>query len=273
MNDMVLSWYSNLQSLVRENFENALKLKEPEHFHKYRTGIKRLRFFRTFLEKSGHERPPLFNSAVIKKIYRLAGDIREIHVEIDRFTADSPPPHPVWEEYVNFLNQLLDLRTRRFIKGCSSVDHSSLLISPEELRGWMSTESFPDFDAVAESFISRKRERITSLFTPPVTHKKIHTIRRHFKQLSYLAELAQPEGQELYHLPFAANEVVAVEQAVGKWHDHITAGYLLGRFAGKHRTEAIDEFGSYRSGLRSIQNSLKKEITGKMIPAWLNQNK
>lgn len=206
------------------NFEKNLdELKssiEAEKIHQIRRTIKRLRAFYKFL--SGFDMPGFDakkHYAVLKDLFRKAGEIREIQlnlIAIDNYNL----PADVISKYKNYL-------LRNFKKLCRECN---LLAVNFDMNAFMHTKQMAasNFSQLRDDDIRNKsihnimREcgKITMLLKQKYTPQNIHEIRKRFKYLCVMFQFLYSLGK-MKHIERIIKMLKLTEEKEGNWHDKV----------------------------------------------------
>ncbi|MFI4962878.1 MAG: CHAD domain-containing protein [Legionellales bacterium] len=152
---------------------------DKDTIHNFRVSVKSLRSFlrlqRMYIHKPGLKMPKKF-----KRLYHIAGTIRETQLEIEHFEGRKPElPH-----YLNKLHQILALEKKEWGKFYSGKVLRRL---DNKLAGFKYKKLHPD---ILERFFNDRMDAINTITNEkPPTDAQVHDARKKIKDMLYTSKL------------------------------------------------------------------------------------
>lgn len=233
------TYYGNLQRIVEENYNLAVRFADVEGVHDMRVGIKRLRAYFNLIEWINPVFQAKQNLKPIRRLFKASGKVRDIHVQQELVRRWASELDLEMSEYYNFLKQKETEERKRFADFAKKKFDLKVFQSNwtliQNVLSFISTEyiqfkSEERFNAQIEELVKFKEKE-------NFIEDDYHAIRILSKEMRYTLEVLQtcfPPKNIWTQL----NETLRkVHQALGRWHDDDVSllfldGFLL-RYAGK----------------------------------------
>jgi CHAD domain-containing protein len=233
------TYYGNLQRIVEENYNLAVRFADVEGVHDMRVGIKRLRAYFNLIEWINPVFQAKQNLKPIRRLFKASGKVRDIHVQQELVRRWASELDLEMSEYYNFLKQKETEERKRF------ADFAKKKFDLKVFQlNWTLIQNVLSF--ISTEYIQFKsEERFNAQIEELVEFKEkenfieddYHAIRILSKEMRYTLEVLQtcfPPKNIWTQL----NETLRkVHQALGRWHDDDVSllfldGFLLS-YAGK----------------------------------------
>lgn len=233
------TYYGNLQRIVEENYNLAVRFADVEGVHDMRVGIKRMRAYFNLIEWIN----PVFQAKQtlkpIRRLFKAAGKVRDIHVQQELMMRWAIELNLEMSEYYNFLKLKETEERKRFADFAKKKFDLKVFQSNwtliQNVLSFISTEyirykSEEWFNAQIEELIKFKEKE-------NLVEDDYHSIRILSKETRYTLEVLKTcfPPKSIWE---KLNETLRkVHQALGRWHDNDVSllfldGFLLS-YAGK----------------------------------------
>lgn len=255
------TYYGNLQRLIEENYNLAVKYSDEDGIHDMRVAIKRLRAYFNLIEWIN----PIFQAKQtlkpVRRLFKAVGKIRDIHVQqglVRKWTSELDLE---MSEYYNFLKHYEMEERKRFLP---SAKKFNLRIFQEYWSMIQNTLAF-----ISTEYIQYKsEERLNSQIEELIKFREkrnfieddYHAIRILAKETRYTLEVMQtcfPSKDDWEKLNEALRKV---HQALGRWHDDDVAWQFLDNFLFMCKGKKFYDRSSYTKYKRSLTYDKKKQL-------------
>jgi CHAD domain-containing protein len=256
------TYYGNLQRIVEENYNLAVRFADVEGVHDMRVGIKRLRAYFNLIEWINPVFQAKQNLKPIRRLFKAAGKIRDIHVQQELMMRWATELNLEMSEYYNFLKQKETEERKRFAdfarkKFDLKVFQSNWTLI-QNVLSFISTEyiqykSEERFNAQIEKLIKFKEKE-------NFVEDDYHAIRILSKETRYTLEVLQvcfPPKNIWTQL----NETLRkVHQALGRWHDDDVSLLVLDGFLLSYAGKSFFDRNSYVKFKKSLADDKLKQM-------------
>lgn len=256
------TYYGNLQRIVEENYNLAVRFADVEGVHDMRVGIKRLRAYFNLIEWINPVFQAKQNLKPIRRLFKAAGKIRDIHVQQELMMRWATELNLEMSEYYNFLKQKETEERKRFAdfarkKFDLKVFQSNWTLI-QNVLSFISTEyiqykSEERFNAQIEELIKFKEKE-------NFVEDDYHAIRILSKETRYTLEVLQacfPPKNIWTQL----NETLRkVHQALGRWHDDDVSLLVLDGFLLSYAGKSFFDRNSYVKFKKSLADDKLKQM-------------
>jgi CHAD domain-containing protein len=218
------------QDYFRERWENFLhhyeqfsKRTNPEDLHRMRVELKKIRAV-FFIQKKAKKNDLKEVSALVRKIFRMGGTIREAQVNaqlvkragtgsVEFFTAHRNTVAKQSKALTKFINR-----------------HADELITANT-KAWKSLRGISG--GKIRKLNKKLLDEARSAFFPRLKIRALHDGRKAIKRMVYLHSMLSNKNAEALQEPYEL--LRKLEEETGKWHDVVVAKQLLRKFprAGK----------------------------------------
>jgi CHAD domain-containing protein len=255
------TYYGNLQRIIEENYDLAVRFADVEAIHEMRVGIKRLRAYFNLVEWINPVFQAKQNLKPIQRLFKAAGRVRDIHVQQELLRRWATEMDLELSEYYNLLKQKETKERKRF------ADFAKKKFDPKVIRSnWTLIQNVLSF--ISTEYIQYKsEERFNSQIEELIKYKEkenfiqddYHSIRILSKETRYTLEVLQTcfPPKNIWE---KLNETLRkVHQALGRWHDLDVSllfldGFLLG-YSGRSFFDR-DSYVKFKKGL--VNDKLKQ---------------
>ena len=265
------TYYGNLQRIVEENYNLAVRFADVEGVHDMRVGIKRMRAYFNLIEWIN----PVFQAKLhikpIRRLFKVAGKVRDIHVQQELMRRWASELDLEISEYYNFLKQKETEERKRFTgfakkKFDPDVFQSNWTLI-QNVLSFISTEyiqfkSEERFNAQIEELIKFKEKE-------NFVEDDYHAIRILSKETRYTLEVLQtcfPPKNIWTQL----NETLRkVHQALGRWHDDDMSLLFLDGFLLSYAGKSFFDRNSYVKYKKSLADDKVRQLA-EFEQRWLD---
>lgn len=209
MNNEVLHIFllEQLKSVER-HLKDLSEDSDLEHLHRLRVSIKKIRSLLSFIKYAYSEK---FDFRLLENLFKKAGEIREIQINIDLIKTLPKFPLAVIDDWKkikerrmkNYLNHIPEYITlvRRFRKKTFLTYHM-----PNEI--------------IIQSYIRKIRLKATKRFHSK-NRNDMHRFRKLIKKLIYMYELLPERSKKVAGIDLEL--IHKIQSEVGTWHDTYAA--------------------------------------------------
>jgi len=256
------TYYGNLQRIVEENYNLAVRFADVEGVHDMRVGIKRLRAYFNLIEWINPVFQAKQNLKPIRRLFKAAGKIRDIHVQQELMMRWVTELNLEMSEYYNFLKQKETEERKRFTDFAKKKFDLKVFQSNwtliQNVLSFISTEyiqykSEERFNAQIEGLIKFKEKE-------NFVEDDYHAIRILSKETRYTLEVLQacfPPKNIWTQL----NETLRkVHQALGRWHDDDVSLLVLDGFLLSYAGKSFFDRNSYVKFKKSLADDKLKQM-------------
>lgn len=265
------TYYGNLQRIVEENYNLAVRFADVEGVHDMRVGIKRLRAYFNLIEWINPVFQAKQNLKPIRRLFKAAGKIRDIHVQQELMMRWATELNLEMSEYYNFLKQKETEERKRFTDFAKKKFDLKVFQSNwtliQNVLSFISTEyiqykSEERFNAQIEGLIKFKEKE-------NFVEDDYHAIRILSKETRYTLEVLQacfPPKNIWTQL----NETLRkVHQALGRWHDDDVSLLVLDGFLLSYAGKSFFDRNSYVKFKKSLADDKLKQMA-EFEQRWLD---
>jgi CHAD domain-containing protein len=265
------TYYGNLQRIVEENYNLAVRFADVEGVHDMRVGIKRLRAYFNLIEWINPVFQAKQNLKSIRRLFKASGKVRDIHVQQELIRRWVTELDLEMSEYYNFLKQKETEERKRFADFAKKKFDLKVFQSNwtliQNVLSFISTEyiqfkSEERFNAQIEELIKFKEKE-------NFVEDDYHAIRILSKETRYTLEVLQtcfPPKNIWTQL----NETLRkVHQALGRWHDDDVSFLFLDGFLLSYAGKSFFDRNSYVKYKKSLVDDKMKQLA-EFEQRWLD---
>lgn len=192
---------------VKQNLSDFKKAHNSECLHDLRVDIKKIRSIVSFAEKVCHKK---YATSDLKPLFKNAGKIRELEINIQMLIADPNPP----KKLVSQLKKKKNLLTLSFLKKTSRY----IRLTERQINSVSFPEKLPKTKEIKKYFekVERKANQMLS-----GDRESMHKFRMKIKNLMYVYK-ALPENLQ-NKINWDAAEIDKRQEKLGIWHDTYVA--------------------------------------------------
>jgi CHAD domain-containing protein len=268
-------YYQEHKSVFEKNFQVVLAEFEVEAIHKMRTSTKRLRALLQLIE---YLSPDKFKAKKqlkkIRQLFKYAGNIREIQIEMKTLAHYSRVLKIKFPEYLDYLKYRERKEIARFLRALPEIDKKGKILDDKYILEIIQKISDKKVGKNIPGFIELKKQTILNLNKLQVTNSRIHENRTHIKQLYYLYDiLTEMTGQQEI-LKMKKEKMREIEQMIGSWHDLVNSGPLLKAYFKTKDFVKADKYKILKKRIFADRKKKLKQIDGVLRSVKLKtQNK
>jgi CHAD domain-containing protein len=265
------TYYGNLQRIVEENYNLAVRFADVEGVHDMRVGIKRLRAYFNLIEWINPVFQAKQNIKPIRRLFKTAGKVRDIHVQQELLRRWATELDLEMSEYYNFLKQKEMEERKRF------ADSVKKKFDPKVFRSnWTLIQNVLSF--ISTEYIQFKsEERFNSQIEELIKFKEkenfveddYHAIRILSKETRYTLEVLQtcfPPKNIWTQLNEALRKL---HQSLGRWHDDDVSLLFLDGFLLSYAGKSFFDRNSYVKFKKTLADDKVKQLA-EFEQRWMN---
>ncbi len=268
------NYYQEHKSVFEKNFQVVLAEFEVEAIHKMRTSTKRLRALLQLIE---YLSPDKFKAKKqlkkIRQLFKYAGKIREIQIEMVTLTHYSEVLKIKFPEYLEYLKYRERKEIARFLRALPDIDKKGKILDDKYILEIIQNISDKKVGKNIPGFIELKKQTLLNLNKLKVTNSRIHENRTHIKQIYYLYDILTELTGQPEILKIKKEKMREIEQMIGSWHDLVNSGPLLKAFFKTKDFKKNDKYNILRKNLIADRKTKLKEIIGVLISVGLMAKK
>lgn len=265
------TYYGNLQRIVEENYNLAVRFADVEGVHDMRVGIKRLRAYFNLIEWINPVFQAKQNLKPIRRLFKASGKVRDIHVQQELIRRWVTELDLEMSEYYNFLKQKETEERKRFADFAKKKFDLKVFQSNwaliQNVLSFISTEyiqfkSEERFNAQIEELIKFKEKE-------NFVEDDYHAIRILSKETRYTLEVLQTCFPPM-NIWTKLNETLRkVHQALGRWHDDDVSLLFLDGFLLSYAGKSFFDRNSYVKYKKSLVDDKMKQLA-EFEQRWLD---
>jgi CHAD domain-containing protein len=264
-------YYGNLQRIVEENYNLAVRFADVEGVHDMRVGIKRLRAYFNLIEWINPVFQAKQNLKPIRRLFKASGKVRDIHVQQELVRRWASELDLEMSEYYNFLKQKETEERKRFADFAKKKFDLKVFQSNwtliQNVLSFISTE-YIQFKS-EERFNAQIKELVKFKEKENFIEDDYHAIRILSKEMRYTVEVLQtcfPPKNIWTQL----NETLRkVHQALGRWHDDDVSLLFLDGFLLSYAGKSFFDRNSYIKYKKSLADDKVKQLA-EFEQRWLD---
>lgn len=215
----ILTYTRTRCKLIREHLGVAGRVCSIDSVHDMRVEIKRLKAVFALVEWVNASLRAAEHLATIKKLYRAAGKVRDIHVMTDICWREKATGLEI-SELLNELKVRELAAANRFMKAADSFDSRSVSCLPQVVSRGLSGFTIPEIAVRTEK---RLEGSLRVLARMAERHENVspdlHGVRIKCKETRYTLEMLRQCGKDAEALEEPNKLLRGVHRALGKWHD------------------------------------------------------
>jgi CHAD domain-containing protein len=260
------NYYQEHKSVFEKNFQVVLAEFEVEAIHKMRTSTKRLRALLQLIE---YLSPDKFKAKKqlkkIRQLFKYAGKIREIQIEMITLAHYSEVLKIKFPEYLEYLKYRERKEIARFLRALPDIDKNGKILDDKYILEIIQNITDKKIGKNVLGFIELKKQILLDLNKLQITNPRIHENRTHIKQIYYLYDILTELTEQPEILKMKKEKMKEIEQMIGSWHDLVNSGPLLKAFfkikdfvkADKYKALKKQIFADRKKKLKQIASVLK----------------
>lgn len=241
--ESIYEYYLHQLSNSENYLEQCMVHAEPEVVHQLRLCIKKLRAFNILAKEIGFTRHEEHKRMTFrtKKMFKLAGQIRDIQVQILLLVAHEGKTGMAYPEFSKWLIKRENKRISRLCR--IPYKDKNQETSGNDLKTAFSGIADASDETVINSAVNvlvGLYSKMRKLATGYISDENLHRIRKIAKQLKYIQNVMFSCYPDFHFDPIIhISTLREIDVAAGHWHDRLLRIELLGRCIEK--LDAADE--------------------------------
>jgi CHAD domain-containing protein len=211
-NSLFNDYLFDLLDSLEQNLSAFFSDQNPESLHRLRLDIKKIKALFSFAEFMYKEK---YDAAKLKPLFRKAGEIREMHINIHLLSSAPQPP----KRLITQLKKEKNILTQQFIE-----NGSGYIKLVKDFKGEI---CFPEIRWRKKSIIKyfKKERKKTNKKLQNIDREGLHEYRKKIKKMVYIYNALPKRIQNKIDL----NEtgITKQQKKLGDWHDTYTAIHFL----------------------------------------------
>jgi CHAD domain-containing protein len=257
--DCFYDHYDALHQKIRRHFDLAANYFDIEALHELRVEIKRLRAFFELIEFINPNFRANKNFKNIRKLFKAAGPLRDVHVQQETTRAWSKKLNLNLSEYYNFLKQKEMALRPEFSAAAKQFDFKVFDANADRLRNYLQYLPADFVESKTHSQLDGLLQKARDLKNPPGDAAiDFHQIRITTKAARYTLEVLLGCFQKKELEPLNA-KLRELHQALGKWRDAEMAIQSLQAFLQEAQIELFSRE-SYHTFEQGLQDEKTKQL-------------
>jgi len=232
-----ISDYYLYQQLKAEKYlERCLAHADPEVVHQLRLCIKKLKAYDLLADQLGFEdheenRELTFS---VKKLFRLAGQIRDIQVQLHLLSVHETKTGAAYPEFSQWLLKRENKRISRLFSSLPRASHHSSLKTGNDLAiDALFLLNDKSIENSADKVLNNLHVKIQKLAAGEISDANLHLIRKTTKRIRYILNMLYISNPNYNYDRITNRALREIEMAAGKWHDYLVRNELIDRFIKK----------------------------------------
>lgn len=227
---------------VKGHVKQFVKSADQEELHQFRVGIKKLKAFLFLLQSHSQNRHLLKRFKPVRKIFKIAGNIRNAHINLSlstqyRFDSD---------KFISQQHQVMETTTRNFRK-----KGKQYLKKIKQAKKSVLSHIHDLENRYVHDFYRDHINAVALYLRAPEFDLTLHDCRKKIKLLLYNYKLADQSVNR--HLQLNTQYLDDLQESIGAWHDNALALDLAEQVDPDNKT-ALQQ-------LQQINISLQSRIT------------
>jgi CHAD domain-containing protein len=246
-------------SLIK-HVRSARDLK-PDHIHKLRIDIKRIRsFFKLLKTFTGKKGPSKSLLKLLHPVFSGAGKAREATQNIDLLgNAKSP----ITSDFKKYLRKREKKKEKTFKGELKYFDFKKYKALNKDLIKNLKTQETEHVRRKAEIYLNSLNKEIRSFAPATGDDDTFHKIRKRMKDMKMIAQLLETvSGKPVKRKP-GKSEII--EEKIGDWHDNIVLVEAIAKYLDKHDDEHSADLILMALQVQAKNEEYKKEIAAELV--------
>jgi CHAD domain-containing protein len=206
--EAVKQYFEKYLKELRLQLKTAIDTQEENAVHQFRVNTKKLNALIQYLEKKYPEEKYRKDFQPIKKIFKKAGKIREIQLDIQKLNNLSGE----LKDIKNQLNKAFEFSIEDFLK-LEGHWKKDLSFFSNSMKGKLKNITFEELQLYFSNLIKGAHSQLLN--------RSYHNARKNIKSILYLRELIPLQQQEDLAIDFVFLE--KLQEKIGIWHDLVTS--------------------------------------------------
>lgn len=257
--ESIHEYYLHQHRNIEHYLELCLSLAEAELVHELRLSIKRLRAFHKLAEQlnSEDQHEQIFIKHRVRKLYKVAGQLRDTQVQIHLLTAFEEQTGIDYPEFGKWLLNREKKRISRFgRKPQHFVPHTTTQSMHEKIGSLLAQATDETILKGAGNALDGLYVKAQKLSSFDMNERNLHLIRTITKQMRYILNIMNHSYPDFIFREISINSLKEIEVAAGHWHDNLVRIELLGKFMDKMKAE--DETTKFK--YQKLYSACKSEL-------------
>ena len=221
LQDCLAAYYNARCHNLEDAFFKASSYFDPEGLHDLRVEIKQLRALFRLLERIAPKFKGKKNIRHFRALFKAAGDLRDIHVQQELTRKWSQEQGVFMSEYYNELKQKEFPARKKFASFAEEFDlEKEIAVNRKRMANALRDLSQKKLSERLQQRIDAKIHRILELGAQaPDEESQLHKLRIQSKETRYTLDIAKRCLPESEYWNALNDQLRALHQALGKWHD------------------------------------------------------
>ncbi|MDG1276071.1 MAG: CHAD domain-containing protein [Algoriphagus sp.] len=213
-NSLFNNYLFDLLDSLEQNLSAFITDQNPESLHRIRIDLKKIKALFSFAEYMNKEK---YDAAKLKPLFGEAGEIREMHLNIQLLSSAPQPP----KRLITQLKKEKNILTQEFIE-----NGSGYIKLVKDFKGGI---CFPEIRWRKKRIIKyfKKEQKKTNEILQNIDREGLHEYRKKIKKLVYVYNALPKKIQNKIDLNEA--EITKLQKRLGDWHDTYSAIHFLSR--------------------------------------------
>ncbi len=212
--------YLETEALLLEYAGKVRGAFDIEDIHQLRVNMKKLRAYFRFLEFTSNKAFRYKESnKLLKKCFRLAGNIRERQINLELLKSYELPDE-AYLQYEKFANLKDKKEKEKLDKAFGALNKAEFEKIGHSFRSFFIKKDLNEKLELSQNFIGLQIEKIKNILEHHEEAEKVHRIRIHLKTIKpllfTLSAIPESKFEEAHYL-----SLKSTEDAIGAWHDHV----------------------------------------------------
>ncbi|MDO9256474.1 MAG: CHAD domain-containing protein [Bacteroidales bacterium] len=238
--ESIHEYYLHQHRNIEHYLELCLSLPEAELVHELRLSIKKLRAFHKLAEQinSGDQDEPIYIKHRVRKLYKVAGQLRDTQVQIHLLTGFEEQTGIEYPEFGKWLLMREKKRISRFgRKPQQLVPHSTTPGTHEKIGNLLAQATDVTILTGAGKALAGLYSKAQELSFASMNDQNLHLIRTLTKQMKYISNIMNHSYIDFIFREISVAALHEIEVAAGHWHDNLVRIKLLGKFMEKLKSD------------------------------------
>lgn len=211
-NSLFNDYLFDLLDSLEQNLSAFLTDQNPESLHRLRLDIKKIKALLSCAEYMNQEK---YDATKLKPLFRKAGEIREMHLNIHLLSSAPQPP----KRLINQLKKEKNILTQQFIE-----NGSGYIKLVKDFKGGI---CFPEIRWGKKRIIKffEKEQKKTTKILQNIDREGMHEYRKKIKKMVYVYNALPKRIQNKIDLNEAG--ITKQQKKLGDWHDTYSAIHFL----------------------------------------------
>lgn len=255
-NSFLYNFYGKMEHGFLCSLQELNYILQAEAVHNMRKEVKRIRTFCKFLEKSYQ-----FDAKccmVLENVYKNSGKIRELQVNLMNIKKLGLPADLLFL-YGKYLEDKFKSNGILTQKALKRFDYNGFKKIGEKIKSTGKEISKNEIKNKSIQYMIGEKKKIESILLLAHTEKSIHSVRKHFKNLTLISGMLYLLKQ-IKGLKLVIRGLKKTEELLGVWHDMTVLSGSLRNFLLLQENETGKRLAPIKILLKSLETDAKKSV-------------